>query len=301
MAAHVQGIGIGLRRDLAQAMSETSRKLDLIEVMPENWICFGGKRQRQLLRCLDRFPAVTHSISLNIGGIDPLNNQLLDGLASFCEQHNVEFWSDHVCFSSALGKPTFDLLPLPFTRQVIAHTAPRIRQAQAHVGRPLILENATFYAQMPPPPGTPPSDILDEAGFIGELLEAGDCGMLLDINNVYVNSRNHGFDARSFIDRMPLDRVRQIHLAGHTDLGHVIIDTHVGPIIDPVWDLYAYTLGRAGRLIPTIIEWDASIPPLDEVIDEVDRARAVAERALAQAAPLTSSSRGSSKILEGAL
>ena len=126
MAAHVQGIGIGLRRDLAQEMSETSRKLDLIEVMPENWICFGGKRQRQLLRCLERFPAVTHSISLNIGGVDPLSNQLLDGLASFCEQHNVEFWSDHVCFSSALGKPTFDLLPLPFTRQVIQHTAAEV-------------------------------------------------------------------------------------------------------------------------------------------------------------------------------
>ncbi len=301
MAAHVQGIGIGLRRDLAQEMSETSRKLDLIEVMPENWICFGGKRQRQLLRCLERFPAVTHSISLNIGGVDPLSNQLLDGLASFCEQHHVEFWSDHVCFSSALGKPTFDLLPLPFTRQVIAHTAPRIKQAQAHVGRPLILENATFYAQMPPPAGTPPGDVLDEADFICELLEAADCGMLLDVNNVYVNSRNHGFDPRAFIDRMPLSRVRQIHLAGHTDLGHVIIDTHVGPIIDPVWDLYAYTLGRAGRLIPTIIEWDAEIPPLDQVIDEVDRARAVAERVLAQPTAEVGAQRNQSVTAGGTL
>ncbi len=301
MAAQVQGIGIGLRRDLAQEMSETSRRLDLIEVMPENWICFGGKRRRQLLRCLERFPAVTHSISLNIGGVDPLDNQLLDGLAGFCEQHEVAFWSDHVCFSSVLGKPTFDLLPLPFTRQVIAHAAPRIKQAQAHVGRPLILENATFYAQMPPPPGTPPADVLDEASFICELLEAGDCGMLLDVNNVYVNSRNHGFDPRTFIDRMPLSRVRQIHLAGHTDLGHVIIDTHIGPIIDPVWDLYAYTLRRAGRLIPTIIEWDAEIPPLDQVIDEAERARAVAEQALAQAAPPASPQSQPPANAEGAL
>ncbi|HNN91530.1 MAG TPA: DUF692 family protein, partial [Pseudomonadota bacterium] len=173
-------------------------------------------------------------------------------------------------------------------RQIIAHTAPRIRQAQAHVGRPLLLENATFYAQMPPPPGTPPADVLDEATFLCELLEAGDCAMLLDVNNVYVNSRNHGFDPRAFIDRMPLSRVRQIHLAGHSDLGNVIIDTHIGPIIDPVWDLYAYTLQRAGRLIPTIIEWDAEIPPLDQVIDEADRARAVAERVLATPAEPTS-------------
>lgn len=288
MAAPVQGIGIGLRRDLAEELTQTSRRLDLIEVMPENWICFGGKRQRQMQACLDRFPAVTHSIALNIGGLDPLDNRLLDGIASFCERHDVPFWSDHVCYSTVLGTPTFDLLPLPFTRQIIAHTAPRIRQAQAHVGRPLLLENATFYAQMPPPPGTPPADVLDEATFLCELLEAGDCAMLLDVNNVYVNSRNHGFDPRAFIDRMPLSRVRQIHLAGHSDLGNVIIDTHIGPIIDPVWDLYAYTLQRAGRLIPTIIEWDAEIPPLDQVIDEADRARAVAERVLATPAEPTS-------------
>ena len=295
MAAPVQGIGIGLRRDLAEELTQTSRRLDLIEVMPENWICFGGKRQRQLLACLDRFPAVTHSIALNIGGLDPLDNRLLDGIASFCERHDVPFWSDHVCYSTVLGTPTFDLLPLPFTRQIIAHTAPRIRQAQAHVGRPLLLENATFYAQMPPPPGTPPADVLDEATFLCELLEAGDCAMLLDVNNVYVNSRNHGFDPRAFIDRMPLSRVRQIHLAGHSDLGNVIIDTHIGPIIDPVWDLYAYTLQRAGRLIPTIIEWDAEIPPLDQVIDEADRARAVAERVLCTSAE-SSSRAGESPI-----
>jgi uncharacterized protein (UPF0276 family) len=134
------------------------------------------------------------------------------------------------------------------------------------------------------PEGTPPADVLDEATFLCALLEAGDCGMLLDVNNVYVNSVNHGFDPRAFIDRMPFHRVRQLHLAGHTREDDVLIDTHIGPIIDPVWDLYAYTLKRAGRLIPTLIEWDQDIPPVDQVLDEVDRAYAVAERALAGSA-----------------
>lgn len=283
MATPISGIGVGLRRTFVAELKATKRRLDFIEVMPENWVCFGGRLKRQIQACLDRFPAVTHSVSLNIGGAEALDNQLLDATAAFCQQHDVAFWSDHVCYSSVLGQPVSDLLPLPFTRQVVAHTAARIQRAKAHVGRPLLLENATFYAHMPPPAGTPPTDVLDEATFLCELLSAGDCGMLLDINNVYVNSQNHGFDPRAFLDRMPLQRVQQLHLAGHTVQDDVIIDTHIGPIIDPVWDLYAYTLQRAGRLIPTVIEWDQDIPPLDEVLDEVDRAYAVAERALGTA------------------
>lgn len=279
----IQGVGIGLRRVFAHELASTRRRLDFVEVMPENWVCFGGRAKRQLQACLERFPAVTHGVSLNIGGLEPLDSRLLDATAALCQDYAVPFWSDHVCYSSVQGQPVSDLLPLPFTRQVIEHTAPRIRQAQAHVGRPILLENATFYAHMPPPQGTPPADILDEATFLCELLAAGDCGMLLDVNNVYVNSVNHGFDPRAFIDRMPLARVRQLHLAGHTRQDDVVIDTHIGPIIDPVWDLYAYTLRRAGRLIPTLIEWDQDIPPLDEVLDEVDRAYAVAEETLAGA------------------
>jgi len=278
------GIGIGLRRVFAEELSATKRRVDFVEVMPENWVCFGGQPKRLLTACLDRFPAVTHSVSLNIGGLEPLDLRLLDATAALCQDYAVPFWSDHVCYSSVQGQPVSDLLPLPFTRSVIKHAAARIQQAQAHVGRPLLLENATFYAHMPPPEGTPPADVLDEATFLCALLEAGDCGMLLDVNNVYVNSVNHGFDPRAFIDRMPFHRVRQLHLAGHTREDDVLIDTHIGPIIDPVWDLYAYTLKRAGRLIPTLIEWDQDIPPVDQVLDEVDRAYAVAERALAGSA-----------------
>jgi uncharacterized protein (UPF0276 family) len=151
-----------------------------------------------------------------------------------------------------------------------------VRDAETRVGAPLLLENATFYAHMP-------GCTMDEGAFLRAVCEASGCGLLLDVNNVYVNSQNHGFDARAFLDAVPLERVRQLHVAGHTLMDGVIIDTHIGPVIDEVWALYRHVLARAGRLIPTLIEWDQEIPPLDRVLDEVDRARAEAAAALASA------------------
>lgn len=274
MPRQIAGIGVGLRRQYAAELARTERQIDFIEIMPENWVCFGGRRRRQLEACAERYPSVTHSVSLNIGGNDPLDTELLDATAELLRQVDAPFFTDHVCYSSVRGQPVSDLLPLPFTREVIEHTAARIIAARDRVGHPLALENATFYAHMP-------GAEMDEASFLNELLEAGDCGMLLDVNNVYVNSQNHGFDPRAYIDRMPLSRVWQLHLAGHTRVDDTIIDTHIGPIIEPVWDLYRYTLRRAGRLIPTLIEWDQDIPCFDEVVDEVDRAREAAKQALA--------------------
>lgn len=274
MSREIAGIGVGLRLQYAAELAETERPIDFIEIMPENWVCFGGKRRRHLDACAERFPCITHSVSLNIGGSDPLDGELLDATGELLQRVQAPFFSDHVCYSSVRGQPVSDLLPLPFTREVIDHTAARIIAARERVGRPLALENATFYSHMP-------GAEMDEADFLCQLLAAGDCGMLLDVNNVYVNSQNHGFDPRAFIDRMPLERVWQMHLAGHTKVDDTIIDTHIGPIIEPVWDLYRYTLRRAGRLIPTIIEWDQDIPSFDAVVDEVDRARAAAEQALA--------------------
>ena len=274
MPRQISGIGVGLRLQYAAELAKTERPIDFIEIMPENWVCFGGKRRRHLDACAERFPSTTHSVSLNIGGGDPLDGELLDATAELLRRVEAPFFSDHVCYSSVRGQPVSDLLPLPFTREVIDHTAARIIEARDRVGCPLALENATFYSHMP-------GAEMDEASFLCQLLEAGDCGMLLDINNVYVNSQNHGFDPRAFIDRMPLSRVWQMHLAGHTRVDDTIIDTHIGPIIEPVWDLYRYTLRRAGRLIPTIIEWDQDIPSFAAVVDEVDRARVAAAEALA--------------------
>ena len=278
MPKQIAGIGVGLRLPYAAALARTDRQVDFLEIMPENWVCFGGHRRRLLDACIERFPSVTHSVSLNIGGLDPLDDELLATTAALLQRTDAPFFSDHVCYSSVRGQPVSDLLPLPFTREVIVHTAARIAEARDRVGRPLALENATFYAHMP-------GAEMDEASFLGELLQTADCGMLLDVNNVYVNSQNHGFDPRRFIDRLPLSRVWQLHLAGHTLIDDILIDTHIGPIIEPVWDLYRYTLRRAGRLIPTLIEWDQDIPPLAEVLDELDRARAAATQALGEAAP----------------
>jgi hypothetical protein len=274
MARDIQGIGVGLRRQFAEDLLATARQVDFIEVVPENWVCFGGKRRRALDACADRFPSVTHSVSLSIGGPDPLDRRFLSETRRLCRQLDAPFFSDHVCYSSVAGGQLHDLLPLPFSEEAAERVIARAAQAQDAVGLPLVLENATFYAHMP-------GGTMDEADFLCAILEGADCGMLLDVNNVYVNSRNHGFDPRAFLDRMPLHRVRQLHLAGHTPQDGVIIDTHIGPIIDEVWALYRYTLQRAGRLIPTLIEWDQEIPPLDQVLDELDRARAHAALALA--------------------
>lgn len=272
----IEGIGLGMRRSFVEDLITTPRRVDFVEITPENWLIFGGRRRRWLDRTLERYAMVPHSVSLSVGGIDPLSNEFLDAMAQLCEQTDAPFWSDHVCYSTVGGQPVHDLLPLPFSREALEHTAARAKQAQAHVGRPLVLENATFYSHMPVPPG---ETALSEADFLRGVLEVADCGMLLDVNNVYVNSQNHKFDPRAFIDKMPLERVRYIHLAGHTVEKLAIIDTHIGPIIEPVWELYRYTLRAAGRLIPTLIEWDQEIPPLDTLVDEVDRARAAAAEA----------------------
>jgi hypothetical protein len=183
------------------------------------------------------------------------------------------------------GAPLHDLLPLPFSEEAALHVAARAREVQARVGGELLLENATFYAHMP-------GGTMSEADFLCAILEEGKCGLLLDVNNVYVNAMNHGprgadplAIARAFIDRMPTEKVRQLHVAGHTRVGETVIDTHIGPVIDPVWELYRHALKRAGRLVPTLVEWDNEIPALDVVLDEVDAARAHAEAALGARMP----------------
>lgn len=248
---------------------------------PENWIFRGGAARQLFEQCVERWPTVSHSVSLSVGGPDPLDGALLDGVRELSRRVKAPFWSDHLCWSSFGGAPLHELLPLPFTDEAAEHVARRAREAEARVEAPLVLENATYYVRMPSPSEEDGDGAMDEADFLCAALERSGCGLLLDVNNVYVNARNHGYDAAAFIDRMPLERVRQLHLAGHTVEELAIIDTHIGPIPEPVWALYRHTLRRAGRMIPTLIEWDAELPPLAELLDEVDRARAEGERALA--------------------
>ncbi len=272
----IEGIGVGLRRAFAHALLDTPRRVDWLEITPENWMFFGGAKRRLLDAVAERWPIVSHGVSLDVGGLGPLDETFLAATATLAERLEAPFWSDHLCYSSIDGRPLHDLLPLPFTHAAAENAARRARAAAARVGRPLVLENATFYAHMP-------GAEMDEADFLLAVAEAGGCELLLDVNNVYVNAMNHGGDPRAFLDRIPMDRVRYLHVAGHTRYDDVIIDTHVGPVIDEVWALYRYTLRRAGRLVPTLIEWDQDIPTLDVVLDEVDRARAEAAAALGEA------------------
>jgi uncharacterized protein (UPF0276 family) len=274
---HIDGVGLGLRQGFAQQLLATTRRApDFLEIIPENWMFAGGHKARQLDEFAERYPIVPHSVSLNVGGVDPLDATFLDASRALGERLEAPFASDHVCWASVDGRPLHDLLPLPFTEEAADNLGVRAREASRRLERPLVLENATYYVKLPGDPH------LDEAAFLTACLERSGCELLLDVNNVYVNSLNHGFDAQAFIDRLPLERVRYLHLAGHTRRPDgVVIDTHIGPIIQPVWQLYAYVLKRAGKMLPTLIEWDQDIPPLDEVLDEVDRARAVASEALA--------------------
>lgn len=275
LSSSIHGIGLGLRRVFTRELLQSQRRVDWLEVTPENWVGLGGERERLFRACAERWPLVSHSVSLSLGGPDPLDGALLEAIEAMRQQVGLAWWSDHLCYSAVDGAQLHDLFPLPSTEEAVEHVAKRVREAQKRVDAPLLIENISYYAQMP-------GGTLDDATFVRAAVEQAGCGMLLDVNNVYVNSLNHGFDARAYIDAMPLERVRELHLAGHTPMDGVVIDTHIGPIPDAVWELYRYTLKRAGRLIPTLIEWDQEIPALDVVLDEVDRAREHAKAALGE-------------------
>lgn len=269
----LSGIGLGLRHEFVDDLQKTSRAIDFLEIVPEAWL---HPIQRTWLDAIaDRWTIVPHSIHLSIGGPDPFDPAFVAAINEITRRLDAPFYSDHICYSSVGGLQTGELLPLPFSDEAIEHVVTRTRELGRMLEVPLVLENPTYYSVMP-------GSTMDEATFVNRVLAEADIGMLLDVNNVYVNARNHGYDAQAFIDRMPLDRVRQIHLAGHRhDLElDTLVDNHGSAVIDEVWALYRYTLRRAGRLIPTIVEWDNDLPNLDRVIDEVDRAREHAAAAL---------------------
>lgn len=259
------GAGVGLRREYFEALPATTRALDWVEVTPENIMGWGGRAERALAACAARWPVVPHGVSLDVGGLDPLDAGYLDGLAALCARVDAPHFSDHLCYSRVAGVWLHDLLPLPFTREAARHAARRIVEARARVGRPFLLENPSYYA-------IPPGAELSEAAFLREVVLEADCGLLLDVNNAHVNAVNHGHDARAVLEALPLDRVGYVHLAGHERRGDVVIDTHGAPVPDPVWELYAWLLERTGP-VSTLVEWDQHIPSLDAVLDQADRAR----------------------------
>lgn len=261
------GAGIGLRRSFYEALPATERTVDWLEIIPENFLSLGGRAHHTLEACAERWTLLSHGVGLNIGGPDPLDEDYVTRLSALVKRLDMPFFSDHLCYTRLGGVYLHDLLPLPFSEEAVEYVAPRVREVMARVGRPFLLENPSYYAQMP-------GGTLEEATFLRHVVEQADCGLLLDVNNIYVNAQNHGYDPRAFVDALPLERVVQIHVAGHTRYSDVIIDTHIGPVPGDVWSIYRYVVERTGP-VSTLIEWDQDIPSLEAVLDEADRARAV--------------------------
>jgi uncharacterized protein (UPF0276 family) len=268
----VHGFGLGLRSEHYRDFAAAPRACDWLEVISENYMVPGGRPLHWLDTIRRDTPMVMHGVSLSIGGTDPLDRAYLEALKTLAARIEPAWISDHLCWTGVDHHNLHDLLPLPYTEAALRHLTARIGRVQDVLGRRLVLENVSSYVAFA-------GDEMSEWEFIAELLHRADCELLLDVNNVYVSSRNHGFDARRFIDAMPRKRVRQIHLAGHQDHGDHVVDTHDQPVCDAVWALYGYTVERLGA-VPTMIERDDHIPPLPELLAELDVARRVQREAL---------------------
>jgi uncharacterized protein (UPF0276 family) len=264
-ATTITGAGLGLRRGLVGPLRELTRpRPDYIEVTPENWIGMGGRFARDLRHFTERYPTVCHGLSLNLGGSAPLDAEFIGRLGKFLDLHHVVCFSEHLSYCADEGH-LYDLIPLPFTTEAVRHVSARIRQVQEQIGRRIAVENVSFYAM--------PEGEMSEADFLNAVLEEADCELLLDVNNVYVNSVNHGYDAEQFIASMPSDRLAYLHIAGHLrEAPDLIIDTHGDSVIDTVWSLLETTYAIHG-VQPTLLERDFNLPPLDKLLDEVDTIR----------------------------
>ena len=272
MTSPVTGFGLGLRTEHYADFAQARPGVDWLEVISENYLVPGGKPLHHLDRIRAHTPMVMHGVSMSIGSTDPLDLAYLRELKALARRIEPAWISDHLCWTGVDHHNLHDLLPLPYTEAALRHVVQRVQQVQELLGRRLLLENVSSYVSFA-------GDEMSEWEFIAELLKRADCELLLDVNNVYVSSVNHGFDATTFIDAMPRERVRQLHLAGHEDHGDHLIDTHDHPVCEAVWQLYAYTVQRLGA-VPTMIERDDHIPPLPELLAELDVARAVQAQAL---------------------
>ena len=273
------GHGVGLRPPHYPAILDEGRRADWFEVISENFILRGGRPLHVLERVRAERPIVLHGVSLSLGTTDPLNRDYLDDLAALARRFEPAWVSDHLCWGSFGGRYAHDLLPLPYTEEALAHVAGRIAAVQERLGRRILVENVSSYVGFA-------HSTMPEWEFLAAVAERADCGILLDVNNIYVSAVNHGFDATAYVEGVPPGRVAQIHLAGHTDNGTHLLDTHDHPVRAEVWDLYRAAVARFGR-VSTLVEWDDRIPPFDDVLAEAERARAAEAEVLAHATVLT--------------
>ena len=286
------GFGLGLRVPHYEAILATRPAVDWFEVLTENYLVPGGRPLHHLTRIRERYPLAMHGVSLSIGSTAPLDLEYLRGLKALAARIEPAWISDHLCWTGVAGRNTHDLLPLPYTEEALAHIVERVRTVQDFLGRRILLENVSSYVAFR-------SSSLTEWEFLREVATRADCLILLDVNNIYVSAVNHEFDALEYLHAVPAERVQQIHLAGHENHGDYLIDTHDHPVPDPVWELYAAALRHCGT-VSTMIERDDHIPPLGELVAELDEARLLAGRTLAAPAPREGAARGGAPRKEAA-
>lgn len=258
------GIGLGLRTVHYNHIVEQRPPIGWFEILSENFMQTEGKPLYFLDAIAEAYPIVMHGVSLSIGSTDPLDHAYLAELRALRKRTNARWVSDHLCWTGVAGKNSHDLLPVPYTEESLRHVAARVREVSDFLGAPIALENPSTYAEFS-------GSTMKEWDFLARLAEEADCGILLDVNNVFVSSKNHGFDPRTYLDAVPWDRVVQFHVAGHTDHGTHVVDTHIGPVTDPVWRLLGDAYLRCGGA-SVLLEWDAEIPTFEETYADALRA-----------------------------
>lgn len=263
----VQGAGLGLRRALMGPLSGLPEvPVDFFEVAPENWIPLGGATGRRFRAFTERYPFVTHGLSLSLGGPAPLDMELLQAIKVFLSDHGIRCYTEHLSYCSDHGH-LYDLMPIPFTEEAVHYVAGRIRRVQEVLEQRIAIEHVSYYAA--------PDQQMSEIEFVNAVLEEADCGLLLDVNNAWVNGINHGYDPREFIAALPGERIFYVHVAGHYDEAEDLkVDTHGSDVIDPVWDLLAFAYQRFG-VLPTLLERDFNIPLLPALFGEVEHIRSL--------------------------
>lgn len=270
------GYGLGLRTEHYSYILEHRPSIDWFEILTENYLVPGGRPLYYLEQIRQHYPLVMHGVSLSIGSVDPLNKEYLTKLKALTQRIEPVWISDHICWTGINGLNTHDLLPLPYTEEALQHVVERVKYVQDFLGRQILLENVSSYI-------TYTHSHLTEWEFLTAVAEQADCLLLLDVNNVYVNSFNHNFNPQDFLHGIPVERVQQFHLAGHENCGTHIIDTHDEPVIDEVWQLYIEAVRRFG-LVSTMIERDANIPEFPVLLAELNQAKMLAEKALLERA-----------------
>lgn len=265
----VQGAGLGLRRSfIAAAVDQLPEQVDFMEVAPENWIDVGGRYGHFFEKIIEKMPMVCHGLSLNLGGSAPLDEAFIRRVGQFIQQHTIRCYSEHLSYCADEGH-LYDLMPIPFTQDAIKHVVDRINQVQDIIGQRMAIENVSYYAA--------PGKMMDEIDFINTILEKADCALLLDVNNIYVNSINHQYDAEEFLKALPGKRIAYAHIAGHYEEAEDLrVDTHGADVVDPVWDLLQKAYEYFG-VFPTLLERDFNIPALNKLVLEVDKIKSIQE------------------------